>query len=219
MRRISTTVIMSAYNEKQVQIMEAAEKLFADKGFEGTSVRDIAEDAGVNQAMISYYFGSKEKLMEAMFTYRGTSSLLQLEEMVQDKTLTPIQKVEKLIDRYIEKLLTNQCFHRVVVREQMVNNNGFISDKLQEIKRLNQALIKELIAQGQRNGDFKKHVDIPLLMITLVGTVSHLITTQHFYREINNLQSLTEEEFQKHIRKKLSHHLKAIFKATLMYEQ
>ncbi|MBN8878735.1 MAG: TetR/AcrR family transcriptional regulator [Chitinophagaceae bacterium] len=210
---------MSAYNEKQVQIMEAAEKLFADKGFEGTSVRDIAEDAGVNQAMISYYFGSKEKLMEAMFTYRGTSSLLQLEEMVQDKTLTPIQKVEKLIDRYIEKLLTNQCFHRVVVREQMVNNNGFISDKLQEIKRLNQALIKELIAQGQRNGDFKKHVDIPLLMITLVGTVSHLITTQHFYREINNLQSLTEEEFQKHIRKKLSHHLKAIFKATLMYEQ
>lgn len=219
MRRISTTVIMSAYNEKQVQIMEAAEKLFADKGFEGTSVRDIAEDAGVNQAMISYYFGSKEKLMEAMFTYRGTSSLLQLEEMVQDKTLTPIQKVEKLIDRYIEKLLTNQCFHRVVVREQMVNNNGFISDKLQEIKRLNQALIKELIAQGQRNGDFKKHVDIPLLMITLVGTVSHLITTQHFYREINNLQSLTEEEFQKHIRKKLSHHLKEIFKATLMYEQ
>ncbi|HEX2846632.1 MAG TPA: TetR family transcriptional regulator [Chitinophagaceae bacterium] len=210
---------MSAYNEKQIQIMEAAEKLFADKGFEGTSVRDIAEDAGVNQAMISYYFGSKEKLMEAMFTYRGTSSLLQLEEMVQDKTLTPIQKVDKLIDRYIEKLLTNQCFHRVVVREQMVNNNGFISDKLQEIKRLNQALIKELIAQGQRNGDFKKHVDIPLLMITLVGTVSHLITTQHFYREINNLQSLTEEEFQKHIRKKLSHHLKAIFKATLMYEQ
>lgn len=219
MRRISTTVIMSAYNEKQVQIMEAAEKLFADKGFEGTSVRDIAEGAGVNLAMISYYFGSKEKLMEAMFTYRGTSSLLQLEEMVQDKTLTPIQKVDKLIDRYIEKLLTNQCFHRVVVREQMVNNNGFISDKLQEIKRLNQALIKELIAQGQRNGDFKKHVDIPLLMITLVGTVSHLITTQHFYREINNLQSLTEEEFQKHIRKKLSHHLKAIFKATLMYEQ
>jgi AcrR family transcriptional regulator len=211
---------MSAYNEKQVQIMEAAEKLFADKGFEGTSVRDIAEGAGVNLAMISYYFGSKEKLMEAMFDYRGTSSLFQLEEMVKDQTLSPIQKVEKLIDRYIDKLLNNQCFHRIVVREQMVNNNnGFITEKLQEIKRLNQALIKELIAQGQRNGDFKKHVDVPLLMITLVGTVSHLITTQHFYKEINNLQSLTEEEFQKHIRKKLSHHLKAIFKATLMYEQ
>ena len=59
------------YSEKQVQIMEAAEKLFAEKGFNGTSVRDIAETADVNLAMISYYFGSKDKLLEAMFTYRG----------------------------------------------------------------------------------------------------------------------------------------------------
>jgi len=199
--------------------MEAAEKLFADKGFEGTSVRDIADNAGVNLAMISYYFGSKEKLMEAMFNHRASSSLLQLEEMVQDKTLAPLQKVEKLIDRYIDKLLSQQCFHRIMVREQMVNNNGFIAEQIQNIKRRNQALIKELIAQGQRNGDFKRNVDVPLLMITLVGTISQMVTTQHIYRELNNLQSLTEEEFQKHIRKKLSHHLKGIFKATLMYEQ
>ena len=41
------------YNEKQIQIMEAAEELFAEQGFAGTSVRDIAEKAGVNLAMIS----------------------------------------------------------------------------------------------------------------------------------------------------------------------
>ncbi|MET0461838.1 MAG: TetR family transcriptional regulator [Chitinophagaceae bacterium] len=210
---------MSAYNEKQIQIMEAAEKLFADKGFEGTSVRDIAEDAGVNLAMISYYFGSKEKLMEAMFDHRASSSILQLEEMVNDKTLSPIQKVEKLIDRYIEKLLSQQCFHRIMVREQMVSNNGFIAEQIQQIKRKNQGLIKELIAQGQRSGEFRKNVDVSLFMITLVGTISQMVTTQHIYREMNNLQSMSEDDFQKHIRKKLSQHLKGIFKATLMYEQ
>lgn len=210
---------MSAYNEKQVQIMEAAEKLFADKGFEGTSVRDIAEGAGVNLAMISYYFGSKEKLMEAMFDHRASSSMLQLEEMVNDKTMAPLQKVEKLIDRYIDRLFTHQCFHRIMVREQMVSNNGLIAERIYEIKRRNQALIKELIAQGQRTGEFRKNIDVPLLMITLVGTISQMITTQHIYQEVNNLQSMTEEDFQKYIRKKLSHHLKGIFKATLMYEQ
>jgi flagellar biosynthesis/type III secretory pathway chaperone len=115
--------------------------------------------------------------------------------------------------------MNQQCFHRIMVREQMVNNNGFIAEKIQDIKKRNQALIKELISQGQRSGEFKKNVDVSLLMITLVGTVSQLVTTQHIYRELNNLQSLTEEEFQKHIRKKLSHHLKGIFKAILMYEQ
>ena len=59
------------YSEKQVQIMEIAETLFAEKGFNGTSVRDIAEKAHVNLAMVSYYFGSKDKLLEALFSYRG----------------------------------------------------------------------------------------------------------------------------------------------------
>ncbi|HNO01068.1 MAG TPA: TetR family transcriptional regulator, partial [Chitinophagaceae bacterium] len=43
--------------------MKKAEKLFAEKGYNGTSVRDIAEKAGINLAMVSYYFGSKEKLL------------------------------------------------------------------------------------------------------------------------------------------------------------
>ena len=206
------------YSEKKVQIMEAAEKLFAGKGFEGTSVRDIAEAAGVNLAMISYYFGSKEKLMEAMFSYRSESFKLQLETMIHNRDLEPMQKVEQLIDQYIEKLMNQQCFHRVMVREQMVNNNGLIATQIQALKKRNQELIKKLIQEGQKKGDFKKHIDIPLLMMTLIGTVSQLVTTQHYYREMNNLQSLSEEDFQKHIRRKLSQHLKGIFKAILKNE-
>ena len=199
--------------------MEAAEKLFADKGFEGTSVRDIAESAGVNLAMISYYFGSKEKLMESMFSYRSEFFKLQLESMIQNKDLTPIQKIDKLIDEYIHRLLNQQCFHRIMVREQMVNNNGFIATQIQQVKRRNQALIKELIQEGQRKGEFRRNIDIPLLMMTLIGTVSQLVTTQHYYREMNDLQSMTEEDFQKHIRKKLSIYLKKIFKAILTHEE
>ncbi|HYM93928.1 MAG TPA: TetR family transcriptional regulator [Chitinophagaceae bacterium] len=206
------------YNGKQVQIMEVAEKLFADRGFDGTSVRDIAEAAHVNLAMISYYFGSKEKLMEAMFSYRSQFYRLQLESMIKNQQLTPMQKVEQLIDQYIERLLSKQCFHRVMVREQMVNTHGFVASQIYQLKKQNQELIRLLIQEGQKKGDFKKNVDIPLLMMTLIGTVSQLITTQHYYREINNLQTLSEEEFQKHIRKKLSHHLKGIFKAILTYE-
>ena len=70
------------YNEKQVQIMETAETLFAEKGFNGTSVRDIAEKAQVNLAMISYYFGSKEKLFEALFMYRAEATKVKIETII-----------------------------------------------------------------------------------------------------------------------------------------
>lgn len=206
------------YNEKQVQIMEAAEKLFAEQGFAGTSVRDIAEAARVNLAMISYYFGSKEKLMEAMFHYRGAYFKLQLECILQNKNLSPIQKVEKLIDDYIERIFKKQCFHKILAREQMTNSSVSISQQIFQLKQTNQSLIKQLIQEGQKTGDFKKPIDVSFLMMTLVGTTAQLVTAQHYYRKINELDKLSDEEFEKHMKKKLSSYLKTLFKAILTYE-
>jgi AcrR family transcriptional regulator len=206
------------YSGKQIQIMEAAEKLFSEKGFAGTSVRDIADEAGVNLAMISYYFGSKEKLMEALFKYRGEHMKLQLESMLKNKELTSLQKMNLLIDGFIERIMKQQGFHRIMTREQMVSMGGPTSKLIHQLKKTNQELIKQLIQEGQKRGEFKKNIDVPLMMMTLIGTASHLLTTRHYYREINNLQSLSDEEFERHLKKKLSNHLKFVFKALLTYE-
>jgi AcrR family transcriptional regulator len=210
---------MEKYSDKQVRIMQAAETLFAEQGFKGTSVRDIAETAGINLAMVSYYFGSKEKLFEAMFEYRSDVFKLHIESMIRNKQLSPMEKMENLIDQYIQKFTSQQCFHRVLVREQMVNNNEFITSQIQNLKKRNQLLIKKLVKEGQDKGVFRKDIDIPLMMITLVGTVSQLVTTQRFYKEMNGMKSLSEEAFQEQIRQKLSAHLKKIFKAILCDEK
>lgn len=206
------------YSDKQVQIMEEAESLFAEKGFNGTSVRDIAEKAHINLAMVSYYFGSKEKLLEALFDYRGEVAKLKLESIVQKPGLTSLEKMYLLIDNYIEKIFNQQCFHRVLAREQVLNNTGVTAELILEMKKKNQEIIMRLIKEGQKNGEFKKNLDIPLMMTTMIGTAHSLITTKHYYRELNNLQSLSEEEFQKLLKKKLSTHLKFLFKAILTNE-
>src|SRR5215510_13356736 len=101
------------YNDKQVQIMETAETLFAEKGFNGTSVRDIAEKANVNLAMISYYFGSKDKLLEALFSYRGEYLKITLENMIENKDVSSLEKMNTLIDHYIDKMMKQQCFSKI----------------------------------------------------------------------------------------------------------
>jgi len=207
------------YNDKQVQIMETAEILFAEKGFNGTSVRDIAEKAHVNLAMISYYFGSKDKLLESLFDYRGEHVKLKLESMVEDKTLSSFEKLDLLIEHYIEKIMNQQCFSRIMLREQVVNHTGITAELITQMKKRNQQIISKLIHQGQKKGEFKRNIDIPLMMATLVGTGGHIIATQPYYREINNLQSMSEEEFQRHMKKKLSQHLKKLFKAILTNEE
>jgi hypothetical protein len=105
-----------------------------------------------------------------------------------------------------------------MIREQMMNNAGPIAEQIAQLKQTNQTLFKQIIQEGQKKGDFKKGIDIPFLMMTLVGTTSQLLTTQHYYREANNLQSLSGEEFEKLIKKKLSAYLKTLVKAILSYE-
>jgi len=204
---------------KQILIMESAEKLFAEKGFAGTSVRDIADEAGVNLAMISYYFGSKEKLLESIFRYRGEYIQLQLENMIQNKTMSSLEKMTTLMDNYINRIMQQQCFHKIMAREQMMDVGGTTSKLIKQLKKTNQELVKKIITEGQRKGEFKKNIDVPLMMATLIGTTSHLVTTQHYYRELNDLQSMPDEKFQEHLKKKLNNHLKIILKAILIYEK
>ena len=206
------------FTDKQIQIMEAAEQLFADKSFDGSSVRDIADAAGVNIAMISYYFGSKEKLLESLFSYRGEDSLMKLGNVIDAKETTALQKVNMLIDYYIDKIQDQPCFYRIMMREQVASFRPATYTMIFDFKRRNQALIEQLIHEGQKKGEFKKQIDVSLMMATLIGTVSHIVTTQHYYREINNLQTLTDDEFKKTIKKQLSVYLKKLFKAILTYE-
>lgn len=206
------------FSDKQLQILQTAEQLFADKGFDGTSVRDIADEAGVNVAMISYYFGSKEKLLEALFTYRAEDTVQKLESMLQDKERASIEKVNMMIDYYIDKFQKQNCFYKIMMREQVTNQRGVTSSLILHFKKRNQSLVKQLISEGQKTGEFGKSIDVPLLMATLIGTVGHLVGTQHYYKEINNMQDMPDEQFQKLVKKKLSAHLKFLFKATLTHE-
>ncbi|HQW84848.1 MAG TPA: TetR family transcriptional regulator [Ferruginibacter sp.] len=206
------------FNNKQIQIIETAEKLFADRGFDGASVRDIADEAGINVAMISYYFGSKEKLLEALFNYRAMGTTQKLVSMIADKALKPVEKINLLIEYYIEKFHNQTCFHKIMSREQVASKRTAIAEMIRSFKKRNQQLIKEIILEGQKKGDFVKNIDIPILMATLIATVNHMVTTQHFYREINNLQDMPEEQFQKMMKKKLNAHFKFIFKAILTNE-
>ena len=206
------------YNEKQGAILDAAENLFSRSGYEGSSVRDIAQEAGVNVAMISYYFGSKEKLMEAVFEHKSIKMRLKVENLLQDQTTAPLQKIFYLIDEYVDKFIEQTSFHMIMMREQLTDKHTPVSDMIIDLKKKNLELVKLLVLDGQKKGVFKKNIDVAMMMSTMIGTVSQTLLSQPFYRKINGMEDYTEAEFKKHIRKKLSVHLKKLFKALLTYE-
>lgn len=98
------------------RILEAADGLFGEVGFDRTSTREIAERAGVNKALIHYHYSSKDGLLESLLDRYYDS----LEATISDSLDSPGDLRERfgaLIDAYIGFLVENENFSRIVQRE------------------------------------------------------------------------------------------------------
>ncbi len=205
--------------EKHAHILEKAEELFATNGYEGTTVRDIANAAEVNLAMISYYFGSKEKLIEALFKIRMEGTKLKIEAVVNNENITPFQKLEILVDNYIGRVFERQSFYKVMLTEQMLNKNSVILKFMRQYKMSYITLIDEVIKEGHNLNQFKKEIDTMLLLCSMTGSVMQAIIGKDNYREFNLLNKMKENDFEELLKERLSKHIKSLFKVILGYEQ
>lgn len=207
---------MTDYNDKQIQILQVAEKLFAEKGFDGTSIRDISKKAEINVAMVSYYFGSKEKLLEAIMLY-GTNDLKVKLENLFEEELSPLEKIDKYINLYVQKINSNKEMYKILHFEISSNKRTMDLQSFIEVKKGNLATLTKIIEEGQSQNIFKKDIQIPLLTTTIIGTFIHFQNNKIFYKEILELD--TEEKFDNYIKTDLINYIKQLIKALLINEK
>ncbi|MGM8365849.1 forespore capture DNA-binding protein RefZ [Virgibacillus sp. W0181] len=105
-------------NQSKQKVIDAASLLFFQNGFHGTSVRDIADKASVNVSLISYYFKSKQGLLEYAVTRYYESYLTAIEGTLQQSKSEPaLEQLKKLIDSIIQYKQANHQFTCFVHRE------------------------------------------------------------------------------------------------------
>lgn len=85
------------------RILSAAKKIFLAKGLDGARMQDIADEAGINKAMLHYYFRSKDKLFETIFEEVSTHFLPRITEIFESET-SLFKKIEGFCEAYIEQI-------------------------------------------------------------------------------------------------------------------
>lgn len=85
------------------KILEAAKEVFFDKGMHGARMQDIADKAGINKAMLHYYFRSKDKLFETIFI-DATNHLFPMLSSILESDKTVFEKIEVLCSEYINQV-------------------------------------------------------------------------------------------------------------------
>lgn len=200
------------------KILYTAEKLFAEKGFDATSTRDIAKYAGVNVSMISYYFGSKEKLFEEIFKVRMKEGQTYAIEILENSELNEWQKLIKIIENYIRRVKTLPEFYSIlqsVYSIERVGNDQILSflrtSKIGYIK-----IYQRLLDEGHEHGIFTKKPDLFFLHSVIIGTVFYSKQGMNLYQELSGDYS---DGYYEIYYNNLTKNLTTLLKDLLGYEQ
>jgi AcrR family transcriptional regulator len=193
-------------------IIESAQELFAENGFDATSTREIAQKAGVNIAMLSYYFNSKLNLLKEIIDTKMVQSWdiskLDFEQIDHWAIL------DQFIDIHVEKIFNNSSFHCMMFRETTFHNREDVNELwFSYLKKHHESFLK-LLRNGYKKGVFKK-VDEELTMLTIISTISRIVMSQWVLNRLvssdNKEQSLNDslkKRIKKHLTDLMHAHLK-----------
>jgi len=142
-------------------ILEAANKVFKEKGYDGTTVQDIADAANTTKSMVNYYFRSKENLFGIVFKvqflefYEGTISLLKSDLPLYDK-------IVNLVEDDTEKILKFPLLPIFILNE--INRNpSMVFSLISNLSSETLGSLDKQISREVRNGKIKKISAIDLL--------------------------------------------------------
>ena len=131
------------------KIKAAAKKIFTQKGFAATRTRDIAEEAGINLALLNYYFRSKQKLFDIIMLENFKKFIHGIVIDVVHENATIEQKLEKVVSAYIDFLMLNPDLPFFILNELRNNPTAIATTISEEINQVRNNFFKQL-QQGNK---------------------------------------------------------------------
>jgi AcrR family transcriptional regulator len=126
------------------RILEAAERLFARKGYGGTGLREIVKEAGVSVAMVNYHFGSKEALLEAVLD-RFFGEIYQLVQEASSYDDQPMLKLRRYLRAAVTFLRENRDRMRIAITELPHDAPGIVEFKAERVARMRDLMLGQLL--------------------------------------------------------------------------
>lgn len=149
--------------------MAASAKLFYERGYAATSIRDIAEAVDISSSTMYHHFKNKQEVLHAIVTQFMTDFVAATDEILHDKQLTPTERIRRTVRKHIE-------FSDDRRPELLVGNpirNALDADQQQEGIRLQSAYhdaVRDTIKEGVESGEF----DVPDVAVATMAVLDML---------------------------------------------
>lgn|SRR5690554_1958201 len=193
------------------KIKEAARVVFLKKGFAATRTRDIAEEAGINLALLNYYFRSKAKLFDIIMMETLSRFVNNIQSVVNNENTTLEEKISEIVSRYIDVLLDEPEVPTFLVTEIRSNPKG-----LTEKFPIGQTIVKSVFfTQYQEAYKLGKIVERhPLhFMLNLIGLIVFPFIAKPLLLEISGVEKSEFNRVMEERKKLIPMWLKVVMEA------
>jgi TetR/AcrR family transcriptional regulator, fatty acid metabolism regulator protein len=158
--------------DRRRQILDAAVRVFARRGYHGSRVGEIAEEAGVAHGLLYHYFSSKEQVLQTVFR-ENWGELLERFRAVEAAGESAREKLEGIAKILLRTWRNNPDLVTVMVRE--VARSPQLRGQVEEVGEAF-AIVQRVIEQGQAEGTFRRDVDARLASWIVYGGLEEVLT-------------------------------------------
>jgi AcrR family transcriptional regulator len=155
------------------EIADAAARVFAERGYHGTTTQAIADVLGMRQASLYYYFPSKEAALEEVCA-RGTDGFAESAERVMQQDVPPLDKLTLLIASHLAPIETMRDYVKVFINERRYLPDASrrrVGRKSRRIERI----FEQVIQAGIDDGSIRPGTDAHLAMLAILGMCNAVI--------------------------------------------
>lgn len=165
------------------KVINASIGLFNTKGYNGTSIRDIAEKANVNIAIISYYFKNKKGLLEHLISIYFDQYIQVIEKVLDEHDMsTSKEKLRALTKALLKYQMENRHLARFVYRE-MTLDNLLIREVMSTYLAKEKFHFKKAFEDGVHSKEFRK-LDLPFVIAQYKGMLSMPVLQPQYFTEV-----------------------------------
>ena len=165
------------------RILAAAKKVFMTKGMVGARMQDIADEAGINKALLHYYFKDKEKLFELIFLEEALKFFPKI-NMIFQSELPLFEKIEKFVNEYIDEMVENPYLPWFVMNEINRDPDQFMYKIWGKGNLPKPAKFLEQIEQEVKKGTIKRISPLHLLLNLLSMTIFPFVAKPMIIRNL-----------------------------------
>src|SRR5579859_7865341 len=158
---------------RREELVAAAVRAFARKGYHGCRISDIAEEAGVSHGLVYHYFTSKEEILETIFRENWGVVAIAIGEIASTSDGSAVEEVRKIVSLMLHSWRRDPEVVRVLVRE--IARSPQLQERIGDFQPGFDALTR-VIERGQKAGELDPALDARVATFAVWGMIDEVLT-------------------------------------------